>query len=225
MSNIGILGGTFDPVHMGHIELAIKAYEEYALDKIWFMVSKKPPHKKNRVITDNIHRINMVKLAIEDYPFMEFSDFEMKREGYIYTADTLTLLTEQNPKDRYFFIVGGDSIRDLNTWYHPEIVLSKSTIIAATRDGINNSIYDNIVKDLLKQYSVVNPHIEKLEINPIEVSSSDIRAKFYSSSNEIKKYLNKKVIKYIEDNKLYLHEVYSWMNSLQKKIILSLDNN
>ena len=210
MSNIGILGGTFDPVHMGHIELAIKAYEEYALDKIWFMVSKKPPHKKNRVITDNIHRINMVKLAIEDYPFMEFSDFEMKREGYIYTADTLTLLTKQNPKDKYFFIVGGDSIRDFNTWYHPEIVLSKATIIAATRDEINDSIYDNIIKDLLKQYSAVNPHIEKLEINPIEVSSSDIRAEFYSSSsNEIKHYLDKKVIKYIEDNKLYLPEVNS----------------
>lgn len=208
MSNIGILGGTFDPIHIGHIELAVKAYEEYDLDKIWFMVSKKPPHKKNRIITDNIHRINMVKLAIKDYPFMEFSDFEMQREGYIYTADTLTLLTNQNPDDKYFFIVGGDSIRDFDTWYHPEIILSKSTIIAATRDEVNDIIYDNIIDELLNKYSMVHPDIRKLKINPISVSSSDIRAKFYHD-NSIKQYLDKNVIKYIEENNLYVHEVIS----------------
>lgn len=203
MSNIGILGGTFDPVHNGHIELAVRAYEEFKLDKVLLMVSKKPPHKKDRIITDDLHRINMVKLAVKKFSFMEFSDFEMQRDGYIYTADTLTLLKEKNKTDNYFFIVGGDSIRDFDKWYHPEIILSNATVIAATRNEINSDIYDNIINKLLEKYCFVNPDIRKLKINPVDISSSDIRNNFYSD-NHVQKYLDSAVVKYIIDNKLYI---------------------
>src|SRR5574344_2351720 len=99
MSNIGILGGTFDPIHNGHIMLAKEAYEQFLLDKIWVMVSKNPPHKSGKKVSDSIKRSEMVKLAIKNYPYMEFSDFELKREGYIYTSDTLTLLKQIYPND------------------------------------------------------------------------------------------------------------------------------
>ncbi|MDE6699339.1 MAG: nicotinate-nucleotide adenylyltransferase [Lachnospiraceae bacterium] len=202
MSDIGILGGTFDPIHNGHITLAKRAYESFNLDKILIMPSKKPPHKKTRVITEDNHRINMVKLAIKDYPYMEFSDFEMKREGYIYTADTLTLLKKAYPENNYFFILGGDSIRNLESWYNPEIILEKAVIISSLRDGITDTAYENIVTNLIKTYKASNPDIRKLPMENINISSSDIRNNFYTDEN-IHSYLNRDVVQYIIDNRLY----------------------
>lgn len=202
MSNIGILGGTFDPIHNGHIALAKRAYDSFNLDKILVMPSKKPPHKKTHIITKDIHRINMVKLAVANYPYMEFSDFEMKREGYIYTADTLILLKKIHPKDNYFFILGGDSIRDLKNWYHPEIILEKAIILAALREGITDTVYEKIVEDIIETYKASNPDIRKLPMENINISSSDIRGSFYIDEN-IHSYLNSAVVQYIIDNGLY----------------------
>lgn len=202
MCNIGILGGTFDPIHNGHIMLAKKAYEYFNLDKVLIMVTKKPPHKKGRVITEDFHRVNMIKLAIRSYPYMDFSDFEMQREGYIYTADTLTLLKKAHPDNNYFFIIGGDSLRDFHTWYHPEIVINKATILAAVRDDISNESFDNIVSQLNDTYKEYKPDIRKLITTPVDISSSEIRSEI-NRNNSISKYLDKDVYDYILKNKLY----------------------
>ena len=95
MRRIGILGGTFDPVHNGHLLLGEQAYREYGLDEIWFMPSHVPPHKKDHFITDGAARIRMLELATESIPYFTVSDFETGREGNTYTAQTLALLQEE----------------------------------------------------------------------------------------------------------------------------------
>ena len=103
MRRIGILGGTFDPVHNGHLLLGEQAYREYGLDEIWFMPSHVPPHKKDHLITDGAARIRMLELATESIPYFTVSDFEMGREGNTYTAQTLALLKEAYPDIEVYF--------------------------------------------------------------------------------------------------------------------------
>ena len=105
MGNIGILGGTFDPIHNGHLWLGEEAYREYGLDQIWFMPSGRPPHKQDHPVTDGQMREDMVKLAIKGHPHFVYSDFELKRPGNTYTAQTLRLLKEQYPQHTFYFII------------------------------------------------------------------------------------------------------------------------
>jgi len=92
MSSIGIMGGTFNPIHMGHIEIAKSAYEQYHLDEVWFMPNHIPAYKSEDAIVSGEERLDMVRLAIENLPYCKASDFELKREGNTYTIDTLKLL-------------------------------------------------------------------------------------------------------------------------------------
>ena len=170
---IGILGGTFNPVHTAHIELAKAAYEQHGLEKVLLMVSPNPPHKAGRVIADVIHRNEMVKLAVKPYDFMEFSDFEQKREGFIYTAETLTILNEEYPENHYYFIVGGDSLDALEKWYHPEIVLAKCTLLAAGRDDIYD---ERLVKRIDELKSKYGADIRLVKMPRHDISSTEVRA-------------------------------------------------
>ena len=122
MARIGILGGTFDPIHNGHLRLGKRAYEEFELESIWFMPSGVPPHKKDHRITEGKMRRDMVKLAIADTPCFLYSDFELKRKGDTYTAQTLTLLHRERPEDEFYFIIGADSLYEIEHWYHPELL-------------------------------------------------------------------------------------------------------
>ena len=134
MKKIGIMGGTFDPIHSGHLMLGKQAYEEYDLDCVWYMPSRQPPHKKDRHITSPADRLEMVRLAVESTPFFSCSDFELCRtEENTYTADTLLLLKQAYPDTEFYFIVGADSIFDIEKWYHPEIVMKNAVILAADR--------------------------------------------------------------------------------------------
>lgn len=133
MAKIGILGGTFDPVHNGHLALGKQAYEQFKLDEIWFMPSGHPPHKKSRLVTQGKEREDMVKLAIASVPYFVYSDFELKREGNTYTAQTLTLLREAYPQHEFYFIIGADSLYEIEQWYHPELVIKQAVLLAAAR--------------------------------------------------------------------------------------------
>ena len=145
MSRIGIMGGTFNPIHNGHIKLALTAYKELQLDKVWFMPSKNPPHKKKNDIASDYHRVNMIKLAIESYKDFELSEVELKLEGINYTADSLLYLKERYPLDEFFFILGADSLINIEKWYKPEQLFKLTSFVVASRDDVNNNelSYDN----------------------------------------------------------------------------------
>ncbi|MEI3194305.1 MAG: nicotinate (nicotinamide) nucleotide adenylyltransferase [Lachnospiraceae bacterium] len=116
------MGGTFDPIHIGHLILAECAYEQFQLEQVLFLFpAGNPPHKdKRKVGATDAHRIDMVRLAIEGNPHFMLDPEEMLRQGYTYTKDTLNLLTQQHPDIDYYFIIGADSLMAFDTWYHPE---------------------------------------------------------------------------------------------------------
>ena len=136
MRRVGILGGTFDPVHNGHLLLGEQAHREYGLDEIWFMPSHVPPHKKDHHITDGAARIRMLELATESVPYFSVSDFEMGREGNTYTAQTLALLKEAYPDIEVYFIIGADSLYQLESWYHPEQVMAQAVLLVSGRTAV-----------------------------------------------------------------------------------------
>lgn len=136
MAKIGIMGGTFDPIHNGHLLIGRQAKEEYQLDQVWFMPSGQPPHKKDHPVTDAKIRWEMAKLALdalkEDAFFL--SDFEIRRAGNTYTAQTLTLLKQQYPGHCFYFIIGADSLYEIEQWYHPEQVMEQAVLLVADRE-------------------------------------------------------------------------------------------
>ena len=190
---IGILGGTFNPIHNGHLMLAKEAYEQHNLDKVWIMVSPNPPHKAGTTIVDVTHRNNMVKVAIEPYSFMELSTYEQRREGYIYTAETLTLLKKDYPENEYYFIIGGDSLENIEKWYHPEIVLANCILLAAGRYDLFNEALISRINELNEKY---NADIRMVKMQPMDVSSTEIRAGDFDDIPD-------SVRKYIKENQLY----------------------
>lgn len=200
MKRIGIMGGTFDPIHNGHLSLGLCAYEEYDLDEVWFMPSRKPPHKSDHRITDTSERCDMTKLAVAPYPYFKYSDFEIRRDGTTYTAVTLELLHKQYPDTKFYFLLGADSLYELEHWYRPESVMSQCTLLVAGRDT------DSYTRPLSeqKQYleETYNASIMWLHLPIIELSSTHIR-EMTAAGLSITGMVPDAVEDYIEDLHLY----------------------
>ena len=129
----GIMGGTFNPVHNGHLLLAETAREFFGLDKVIFMPSGNPYMKKNAIIPDGNLRVQMLEHAVKENPYFRLSRMEVEREGPTYTCDTLVKLRELNPEEEYYFIMGADSLLTLESWKNPEIIFQNCVIAAAVR--------------------------------------------------------------------------------------------
>lgn len=200
MGKIGIMGGTFDPVHNGHLHLGRQAYVEYGLDSIWFMPSGQPPHKKNHEVTDMEHRCRMLQLAIEGNGAFVFSDFEVRREGNTYTAQTLALLREAYPEHEFYFILGADSLYEIETWYHPEEVIGSVVILAASRE------YEDSHRPMKEQIAYLNQkyagRIRMLHSTEVDISSEAIR-NMAARGETVVNYVPEKVAAYIEAQGLY----------------------
>lgn len=166
------MGGTFDPIHNGHLALAATAYRQFHLDRVYFMPTGTPPHKEGKQVLKAESRLEMVKLAIADYPYFGYSDIEIQRKGMTYTADTLTVLCEKCPQNQFYYIVGADSLDYMDQWYHPEIIFQKAVILAAMRE---TQSMERIlaVKQMLEQK--YHGMIYLLDCPEINVSSSEIR--------------------------------------------------
>lgn len=198
---IGICGGTFDPVHVGHLAIAELVREEFALDKVLFIPSGKPPHKDLDSVTDPVHRLNMVQCAMSTNPNFEAVSIEIERRGYTYTVDTLKQLHELYPNGtEFYYIIGADVVMDLLKWKNAEEVFTLTSFIALMRPGFNDEEFKTRLTYLKSKYNV---NITGFEAPLIEISSTFIRDRI-KSGKSVKYFTTEPVERYIKDNKLYI---------------------
>lgn len=171
---IGIMGGTFDPIHNGHLMLGEYAYRKFDLDEVWFMPNGNPPHKQDvsiRRMTD--HRIRMTELAIEDIPYFKLCTYETDRTEKSYTYETMECFHERYPEHEFYFIIGADSLLALDSWKCPQRLLQLVTILAAYRDDMDTpEEMDSRIRYLNRKY---HGDIRLLRTPVVSVSSRDIR--------------------------------------------------
>lgn len=195
----GIFGGTFNPVHKGHIMLAEYCMESVGLDRIIMIPTAVPPHKISKNLASEDDRLNMCKLACRGKENFFVSDIEIKRQGKSYTYETLTQLKEIYPDDHLYTIMGADMFLTLDRWKNPKIIFEKSSIITIPRDEENKHELENFYNKVLKAMgasSVILP-------NPVmSVSSTFIRENL-DNFNLISDMLDKGVYDYIIKNNLY----------------------
>lgn len=199
MSKIGIMGGTFNPIHNGHLALAEAAVNQFNLDKVIFMTSGNPPHKRAKTILDAKMRHKMVAIATKNYQKFEACDYEVEKEGYSYTVETLQYLKKENKNDELYLIIGADSLHNFKSWYRPRLICELCTLLIYSREG-----YD-VCKELgefKKEYYCIADIIKAGNIN---ISSTNIRQRI-SKRKEVDGLLPRKVLEFIQRNKFYLSE-------------------
>mgnify|MGYP002520576952 CR=1 FL=1 len=198
---IGILGGTFNPVHMGHISMAKAAKENYpGIEKIIFLPNNIPGYKDGSQIADENHRLAMLKEGIKGLPWALVSDMEIKRGGITYTYDTLDTIKNLNPDIVIYFIIGSDSLVSFNKWFRYKDVLKKCILLVGSRDNNREEMYragDRLMQEC--NYA----KIEYLDLKEFPVASTDIRESIKKGNNP-GDLLPPGVMKYIIENKLYM---------------------
>jgi len=198
---IGIMGGAFDPIHIGHLILAEDAYVELGLDEVLFMPAGRPPHKVlGPGRASNEDRTEMVKRAIEGNDHFSLSLYEMKKEGLSYTYQTLEMLAHNEKGIELFFIMGADSLFEFHGWKEPQKIVSLCTIVAAGRPGRGEDEL-NLCIQQLKQ--AMGARIIRLNTPDIDISSTMLR-KRASKGLTIRYYVPDKVASYIREKGLYL---------------------
>ncbi len=190
-----VFGGTFDPVHTGHMKMAQSALEEFGLDRLIIVPNANPPHKKNEVNTDYCHRYNMLCLAFEDIDKVEISDFESRGDRYYYSLHTMRHFREMYGEDTCM-IIGGDSLLTLHLWYEHELFVKENKLIVFTRDD------DSLVNEAIDAYRNKGACIFKANMPPIDVSSTQIR-KLLKAGQVKENTLPSKVMEYIKRERLY----------------------
>ncbi len=184
---IGILGGTFDPPHLGHLIIANEVMVQLKLDEVRFMPNHEPPHKERHSGTTVENRLSMLEKSIEGNPSFSIETIELNRDGRSYTYDTMKELSQKNTEDDYYFIIGGDMVEYLPHWYKIEELLKLVQFVGTNRPNYN----------LESQYPITY-----VKVPMIEISSSMIRDRVKNGAS-IKYLLPENVIRYIEENHLY----------------------
>lgn len=196
---IGILGGTFNPIHTGHLILAERAYDEFGLDKVLIIPTGISHFKLNDNVLGKDKRLEMTALAIEDNEHFELSLIEVNRPGNSYTYETLELLKRENPDNEYYLIVGADSLFAMETWVKPDIIFRDAVILAAVRDGEGIEEIKSKADELKVKFGA---DVRILNSPMIDISSTEIRERV-KNGNSIKYLVTDKVAEYIYDNNLY----------------------
>lgn len=188
MQRIGILGGTFNPIHIGHLMIAQMVLEKYGLDKVIFIPCFLPPHKSGRNVIEAKHRLRMTRLGVRGNPHFEVSAFEIEQGGKSYSINTLRYLQGRYPDARFFFIIGSDHIARLHTWRRIKEVLEMVSFIAVYRPGFKPIPSRIPVKSMI--------------IPGVHTSSSDIRRRL-ASGKTVKHLIPENVSRYIQKYRLY----------------------
>ena len=218
MKKIGILGGTFNPIHNGHLALGTAAMEQYGLEEVWLMPSKLPPHKSHFAMLSEEHRYALTTLAAETNAKFTVSDFELKREGLTYTADTLELLTKEFPDVKFYFIIGGDSLVNFLKWWRPERILELATLLAAGRAGLEAEQVSKAAEGLRTQFP--NAEIGTVVLSDYPISSNAIREAYFTGAPErVKMYLPEAVSAYLLEHRLYEKVTFSELDAEMQRIL------
>ena len=197
MIKTGIMGGTFNPIHNGHLIIALYAKEQFDLDEIWFMVSGNPPHKQKSNVCDAQIRYKMTNLAIEDNKDFIPCDYEIRKKGRSYTVDTLKYLNKAYTDRKFYFIVGQDSLHDFPKWYKPEEILSLATVLVFPR---NSASLEDEAERIRRLYG---GDIQIISAPLIGFSSTQIRQRV-SEGKSIRYMVPDIVCEYIKKNNLYI---------------------
>ena len=197
---IGVMGGTFDPIHYGHLVTAESARVKFSLDKVVFVPAGQPPHKTAGGVSEARHRYLMTVLATVMDPNFEVSRIEIDRPGPSHTADTLRLMrAEKGDSSEFYFITGADAVLEMMTWYNPGEILSQCQVIAATRPGYSRERLHNCAVEMARRFG--HRPLE-MEVPALAISSSDIRRRV-SEGEAIRYLLPDAVESYIRKSRLY----------------------
>lgn len=200
LSRIGVMGGTFDPIHYGHLVAAEAARSEFGLEKVIFIPAGRPPHKQSQTITDPEHRYRMTVLATSSNHSFEVSRLEVDKVGLTYTYDTIKDLKRLYGEDcAIYFITGADSVLELLTWYKIQELLTLCKFIAVTRPGFDNKDLEQKIEEISSKY---DGEIICIEMPLLAISSTDIKKRL-RNGKPIKYLLPEAVEKYIGENGLY----------------------
>ena len=216
----GILGGTFDPITLGHLGLARDIQKILLLDRIWFVPAWQSPHKQDQPPTEANHRLNMLKEALAPYPHFEVSEIELKQQKISYTVNTLNTLQSQYPATEWYLILGMDTFEGFATWENAREILEKTHLAVATRPGYSNDLASknliSLIDDLPYSYQLQSQTngthtylcretaktIVFCDIEPLDISSSEIRERIKSGLS-VKKMLPPEIERYIMAHLLY----------------------
>jgi nicotinate-nucleotide adenylyltransferase len=201
LRRIGIFGGTFDPIHLGHLHIANGLRKKLDLDQIVWVVAGKPPHKRGQIVSEDDDRLAMVRLALGDTTGDMVSRVEVDRPGPSYTVDTMEQLTAELGPAQYFFLMGEDSLRDFPTWRNPERILDLADLGVVGRPGIDTDLVD-----VTTALPALAGKLHLVPLDELPYSSSEIRRRV-ADGQPIDDLTVEPVVQYIRDHGLYLHKV------------------
>lgn len=197
---LGLFGGTFDPIHLGHLILAEQCREACGLDRVWFVVAGSPPHKQGER-TPAVQRLEMVRIAVAGHSNFEACDLETRRPGPHYSVETLELVHRERPEDPLFFLIGADSLVDLPTWRKPARIARLATIVVVNRPGISE-----VDAAGLPDFGPDCHALLAVNVPPIGIASHDLRRRI-AQGRSIRYLVPREVEAFIEAHRLYLPPV------------------
>lgn len=203
MEHIVVFGGTFNPIHLGHIEIIKQVAALGGVTQVMIIPARVPPHKVCTDLACDADRLEMCRIAVADIEKVVVSDIELLREGKSYTVDTLKRIKRENPSAKLSLVVGGDMVVTFTEWYRYDEILDIADIIAVRRVGIDNNLFDTAVKHLIN----MDGRINVLKNTILGISSTEIKQNINNDAF-LEAYLHEGVIEYIKQNGLYNGEIY-----------------
>jgi len=201
---VGVFGGTFDPVHIGHLILAEQCREQAGLDEVWFIPAPRPPQKQRKPVTAFAHRVEMLSLAIAGNPSFRIDELEKDRTGPSYTVDTLQELTVRDPSLDLHFIMGSDSLRDLPVWHKPARIVELATLVIAVRPSHLVPPLTEL-RQAMKLPETTAIRLQVVQTLFVDISSTDLRCRVQKGRSL--RYLVPRAVEcYIQQHRLYQEE-------------------